>query len=169
MRRYEGMFLFDNGVVHDWAGMEGEVRRLCDRIGANLLVCLKFDERKLAYEIRGRKRGTFVLAYFEAPTNKIGDMERDARLSESLLRALVVRAENLTEARLAELKAHPVDQPLQPMGSGRDDRDRGDFRDRDRGDRGDRGDFRDRDREPRREGFGGPEEAEGAPMAEADR
>jgi small subunit ribosomal protein S6 len=120
LKRYEGMFLFDNTNVHQWSEMEAEVRRLCDRIGAELLVCVKFDERKLAYEIKGRKRGTYVLTYFDADPVRIADLERDASLSEVLLRTLVLRAEHVSPERLAELKALPPDQPLQPIsGDGR--------------------------------------------------
>ena len=117
MKRYEGMFLFDNTAVHEWSDMEAEVRRLFERIGAEPLVCLKFDERKLAYEIKSRKRGTYVLTYFDADPERMPDLERDARLSEVILRALVLRADKLSEERLAELKAHAPDQPLQPMSS----------------------------------------------------
>lgn len=120
MKRYEGMFLFDNTNVHQWSEMEAEVRRLCDRIGAELLVCVKFDERKLAYDIKGRKRGTYVLTYFDADPVRIADLERDAGLSEVLLRTLVLRADHVSPERLAELKALPPDQPLQPIsGDGR--------------------------------------------------
>lgn len=118
MKRYEGMFLFDSAAAHDWASMEKEVRRLLERIGANLLVCLKFDERKLAYEIKRRKRGTYVLTYFEAPTDKLTDLDRDAHLSELLLRHLVLRTE-VTDEKLAELKKHPAETPLSPAGSDR--------------------------------------------------
>ena len=33
MKRYEAMFLFDTAATRDWASLETEVRRLCDRIG----------------------------------------------------------------------------------------------------------------------------------------
>lgn len=119
MKRYEAMFLFDSAATRDWETIEQEVRRLCDRIGAELLVCVKFDERRLAYEINRRRRGTYVLTYMDAPNDRIGDLERDARLSELILRLLVLRAENLTEERLAELKAHPPETPLAPGGDSR--------------------------------------------------
>ncbi len=116
MKRYEAMLLFDTTAARDWAGVEQEVRRLCDRIGAQLLVCVKFDERKLAYEIKHRKRGTYALAYLDAPQERIGELERDARLSELVLRLLVLRAESLTEERLAELRARSPEAALVPMG-----------------------------------------------------
>ena len=117
MKRYEGMFLFDNTNVHQWSEIEAEVRRLCDRIQADLQVCLKFDERKLAYEIKACKRGTYVLTYFDAETDRIADLERDVQLSELVLRVLVLRADHVSETRLAELKALPPEQPLQPFSS----------------------------------------------------
>lgn len=149
MKRYEGMFLFDNTTLHQWAEMEAEIKRLIGRIEAELLVCVKFDERRLAYEINGRKRGTYILTYFDADPLRIGELERDARLSESILRLLVLRPENLTEEKLAELKAHPAEQSLQPHSSD-SRRDSGGYRERsDRGDRFDRPERRPRDARPK--------------------
>jgi len=119
LRRYEAMFLFDSAVARDWATVAQEVRRLCDRIAAQLLVCVKFDERKLAYEIRKRKRGTYVLTYFDADPTRIGELERDARLSELILRLLVLRADHMTEEKLAKLRAHNPEVSLCPSGDGR--------------------------------------------------
>lgn len=146
MKRYEGMFLFDAAVVRDWASIEQEVRRLCERIDAELLVCVKFDERKLAYEVNKRKRGTYVLTYFNAPPERIHDLERDVHLSEDVLRVLVLRADHVTEEKLAELRAHPAEQPLCPLsGEGRGRHDDGPRRERS-------GDRRPRDGDDDRDG-----------------
>ena len=133
LRRYEGLFLFDSAVVRDWSSIEAEVKRLMERISAVLLVCVKFDERKLAFEIRRRKRGTYVLTYFDADPNRIGELERDAQLSEIVLRAMVLRRE-LSEEKLAQLKAHQPDVALVPAGDVRRSDDGGHRYD-DRGDR----------------------------------
>ena len=115
MNRYECMFLFDNTVAHEWSAVQQEVQRLFDRIGARLLALVKFDERKLAYEITGRKRGTYLLTYVDAPAKRIGEFERDAQLSESVLRVLILRTEGPTPERLAELAAWPADKSLSPL------------------------------------------------------
>lgn len=115
MRRYEGMFLFDSAVVHDFPAMEAEVRRLMERIGAELIFCRKFDERKLAYEINHRKRGTYVLTHFEADPSRIADLERDARLSEMILRLLVLRTEGLRDEHRKRIEEEPADAPLFPL------------------------------------------------------
>lgn len=137
MNRYEGMFLFDAAVTRDWGEVETEIKRLFDRIGAEQLVCVKFDDRKLAYEVAKRKRGIYALTYFDAEPDKIVDLERDVQLSETVLRVLVLRPDKVTDERLAELRAHDNTTSLIPLSGdgrrhddGRPDHRRGHDRDR---------------------------------------
>ncbi len=102
MRKYEAMFLFDPAVATDWDKIKAEVDRLMERAGAKVLFCGKWDERRLAYEIRGVKRAVYVLAYFEADPATIGALERDMTLSEMVVRCLVVTAEHVTEEKMKE-------------------------------------------------------------------
>lgn len=162
MNRYEGMFLFDNATAQGWQPIEQEVRRLLDRIGAKLEVCTKYDERKLAYEINRRKRGTYVLTYFEADPQKITQLEHDTGLSELVLRAMIMRADSITPERLAELNAKPVETSLQAAATeGR----RGEYDGRSRGDRF--GGRSDRERSPRRRDESDAKPAESAGAATA--
>lgn len=96
MNQYEAMFLFDPTFGNNAEDCETEIRRLMDRADAEILFCKKWDERRLAYRIKGRKRGVYMLVYFKAPTSNITPMERDAQLSEHILRLLVLRAEGVT-------------------------------------------------------------------------
>jgi ribosomal protein S6 len=97
LNTYEAMFLFDTSRAADYPAMEAEVGRLMERAGAELLLCKRWDERKLAYQVYGRKRGCYVLAYFKAPPDKITELEADARLSEMVLRLLVLRADQVSD------------------------------------------------------------------------
>lgn len=108
LRKYEGMFLFDPVVTSDWERIQAELNRMLDRAGARLIAATKWDERRLAYEIRGRKRGIYVLAYFEAETSRIADIERDVRLSDSALRCLILRVDHMTEDEMKEAASKPV-------------------------------------------------------------
>lgn len=108
LRKYEGMFLFDPVVMSDWEAIQGEINRMLDRAGARVIACAKWDERRLAYEIRGRKRGIYVLTYFEADSSKIADIERDVQLSEATLRCLIVRVDHMTEDEMKEAAAKPA-------------------------------------------------------------
>jgi ribosomal protein S6 len=59
------MFLLDNQVVRaDWRQAKTLVADLLAKNGAKVLCARRWDERKLAYTIRGRTRGTYLIAYF---------------------------------------------------------------------------------------------------------
>lgn len=109
MKTYEGMFLFDPTTATDWSNVEAEIDRIMKRADAELLVSKKWDERRLAYEIKGRNRGCYVLTYFKAPPDKITGIERDVQLSEHVLRCLVLRADHVTEEKMNE------DSPAESM------------------------------------------------------
>ena len=102
LRQYEGMFLFDSSFAADMSKPEAEIRRILDRAEAEIVFCRKWDERRLAYEIRGRRRGTYVLTYFKCRPDILGGIERDAQLSENVLRLLVLRADHMTAERMNE-------------------------------------------------------------------
>ncbi len=103
MRQYEGMFLFDAATVTSEAEAKEEVQRLLERSEAEIVVCRKWEERRLAYEIKKCKRGLYMLAYFRAAPDRVRGLEQDARLSEKVLRLLVLRADWVTQERMGEI------------------------------------------------------------------
>jgi len=92
---YEGMFLFPQSAAADFAGVISHINEILDRAGAEVLAMKKWDERRLAYDIKGNKRGLYILAYFKADRSKLAGIERDCNLSELLLRSLVLRADHI--------------------------------------------------------------------------
>ncbi len=97
MNTYEAMFLFDPAAGSSLEAVQTEVDRLMTRAEAEVIVTRRLEERRLTFEIDGRKRGLYVLTYFRAEGPKIGPLERDIRLSEPILRALILRADHVTE------------------------------------------------------------------------
>ncbi len=97
MNTYEAMFLFDPAAGSTLESVQTEVDRLMARAEAEVIVTRRLEERRLTFEIDGRKRGLYVLTYFRADGTKIGPLERDVRLSEPILRALILRADHVTE------------------------------------------------------------------------
>ena len=145
--QYEGMFLFGSGAATEPQASEALVRKFIEQHGGEILVLKKWDERKLAYEIKKQKRGTYFLTLFKAPPAAVAQIERDVKLSEDVLRALILKADHLT---VEEIQNHEPQKP-EP----REERPQGGFGGYggfgggyggDRGDRGDRGG----DRGPRR-------------------
>lgn len=113
MNQYEMMLLFDPAFASEFQKAKQEVERILTRAGAEVVFLEKWDERKLAYEIKGRKRGCYVLAFFKCDPTKVAGIERDSRLSESILRVLIKRADHLTEEHMKMLlpQEQAVDEP----------------------------------------------------------
>jgi small subunit ribosomal protein S6 len=120
LKLYEAMFVMDVQTSPDTAAMEGEIKRILGRAEAEILICRKWEDRRLAYEIAGRKRGSYWLTYFNAPTDKIVGVERDVQLSEKVLRVLVLAVEEVPQSeyapRPAEVQPQPAEgQPIPPV------------------------------------------------------
>jgi small subunit ribosomal protein S6 len=116
---YEAMFVMDVQAVPDTVAMEAEINRILGRAEAEIVVCRRWEDRRLAYEIDGRKRGSYWLTYFNAPTDKVVGIERDVQLSEKVLRVLVLRVEEVPKSELeprpAETQPAPAEaQPAAP-------------------------------------------------------
>lgn len=110
LKYYEGMFLFNPAVTSDWDAVQAEITRFMERAEARVIALTKWDERRLAYEIKGCKRGIYALVYFQADASKIGDIERDVQLSESALRCLLIRVDYLTEDEMKLAAEKPASQ-----------------------------------------------------------
>jgi small subunit ribosomal protein S6 len=96
MKTYEGMFLLDAGNPDFQAACE-PVRTILARYQAQVLSMKPWEERRLAYEIAGRKRGLYVLTYFQAAPNTLAEIEHDCRLEERILRSLILRKEKIND------------------------------------------------------------------------
>jgi ribosomal protein S6 len=105
LRTYEAMFLLNPAVVPDWSAGEAEIRRILERAEASVLALVRWDERRLAYEIGGQKRGLYGLAYFQVDRERLDPLERDARLSEAVMRVLILKTEGLTPEKIEEIIA----------------------------------------------------------------
>ena len=96
MKLYEGMFLFDSNLAaKDWPGLERHVQDVLEKNAAELVYSERWPDRKLCYEIKGAKKGTYYLTYFRAPTRALQGISRDTDLSEKILRVLVLYDESL--------------------------------------------------------------------------
>lgn len=91
---YEAMFLVGSAdAAADWDGVNTTIRNVLGRAEAEIVSIDKWDERKLAYEINGHNRGTYILCYFRVEGGRIRDIERDVQLSERIMRVLILCAE----------------------------------------------------------------------------
>ena len=90
---YEGMFLVDPTSLSDWDALVKTIKKLLDRSEAEIVSIRNWAEKKLAYEINHKSRGTYVLCYFKADAEKIKNIEKDVQLSEQVIRVLILGTE----------------------------------------------------------------------------
>lgn len=103
MYPYEAMFLVDP-VKHteDAAATEKVVSALLEKHGAKVHKFERWDERKLAYDIKGHKRGIYLLSLFEMPGKNLRALRDDCELTETILRQLILRLDTDIPTYLAQ-------------------------------------------------------------------
>ena len=98
-KTYEGMFLQPSSD-RDFEAASAPVRDVLARAEAEVLSMKPWDERRLAYEIKGHRRGLYVLAYFKADPARIAELHHEIQLNERILRAMTLSADHLSEEKI---------------------------------------------------------------------
>jgi len=91
------MFLVDSAEAGtDWDGVLGTITKMLEKVKAEIVSIRKWDDRRLAYDIRGVSRGTYIICYFRVDGQKVQDIEKSVQLSERIMRVLILNAEHMT-------------------------------------------------------------------------
>jgi len=90
------MFVLEPTIAgKDWNKVVEHVHGLATKHGAEILASNKWGDRKLAYEIRGHKRGAYLLVYFKVEAENQAKINREAELSDIVLRHVIIRVETV--------------------------------------------------------------------------
>lgn len=121
-RTYECMCLLDNREVRKgWQPLKDAVLGLFTKHGAKILASRRWDERRLAYTIRGQHRGTYLLVYLAVDTQQLAAIRRDLQFNESVMRSLLVDCAEVPQAAYEPEAAFDVnsipadDAPPEPV------------------------------------------------------
>ena len=100
---YECMFLLDtNKVAGDVSAAAKQLHAVLERNQAEVLASRPWDERRLAFPVKGHKKGLYYLTYFRTEGKNVVGIERDCALIEMILRMMVIHVDpKLVEAMLA--------------------------------------------------------------------
>lgn len=97
-RTYECMCLLDNREVRKgWQPLKDAALGMFTKHGAKILSGRRWEERRLAYSIKGQPRGTYLLVYFTADPQSLTALRRDLQFNESLLRYLLVDCDEVPQ------------------------------------------------------------------------
>ncbi len=94
MHLYESIFIIRPSLSDDDTNQLIEkIKGLLEKAGTPVLILENWGKKKLAYEIKRERRGTFVYMHFKAASNVVGELEHAYRLEDSVLKFLTVRLE----------------------------------------------------------------------------
>lgn len=119
-RMYEALFLVEPQIASTaWTKVQQDIEGLIQRHGGTVVRLRKWEERKLSYPVKKRQRGTYVLTYFESPTQGIDKLKKEIALSETVLRALVLVFEGTLKDEAEEVPPPPAPAAAAPEPAGK--------------------------------------------------
>ncbi len=107
---YEGMFILDsNRYGRDPEGVSGQATATIEKLGGEILVSRLWEERRLAYAIKGHRKGTYWLTYFRLESGQVATLRRQCEINENLVRFLFLKIEpRIVDALVAHAQSAPL-------------------------------------------------------------
>src|SRR6516164_5607326 len=86
------MFLLDSAkVAVSWDESVKHVHDILGKHNSEIVASRQWDERRLAYPVKGHRKGTYLLTYFKTDGAAIEEIDADCRLSDLILRQLILK------------------------------------------------------------------------------
>ncbi len=106
---YEGMFILDsNRFGRDPEMVSGQIPAMIEKLGGEMLVSRLWEDRRLAFPIKGQRKGAYWLTYFRLDGSRLSELKRQCLITDDILRSLLLKV----EPRIADaLVAHALSAP----------------------------------------------------------
>jgi len=103
---YEGMFILDsNRYARDAAAVSGQIPQMIEELGGEVLASRLWNEQRLAYPIKGHRKGTYWLTYFRIEGDQLSALNRQCQLNDNILRNLILKIDpRLVDAMVAHAR-----------------------------------------------------------------
>ncbi len=89
---YEGMFLLDSGrFATDAKGSADQILGMIEKCGGSIVAHRPWQDGRLAYAIKGHRKGLHYLVYYKMRGEGIRDLIRACKLNDLVLRHVVVQ------------------------------------------------------------------------------
>lgn len=95
MRKYETFFILDPDLPDEAnATVDEKFQLVISSNGGTLLSSVPWGKRKLAYPVRKRTRGNYVLIEYAGGPELVSELERNMRLDERILKFITVKLDD---------------------------------------------------------------------------
>jgi small subunit ribosomal protein S6 len=94
MNKYESVIIINPSIEEE--GLKNLIQRFSSLIETDGKVesVEELGKKKLAYEVKKNKEGYYVLYNFEAKPELIAELERNYRITDDVIKFIVVKKEN---------------------------------------------------------------------------
>lgn len=98
-RGYEALFILKTaGTEQELARAAAQLEEPIKKAGGTIELAQSMGRRRLAYRISRQAEGHYHLVRFQAPTARIGELERLFRLNEAIVRFIILSADETPTA-----------------------------------------------------------------------
>ena len=107
---YEAMFILDsNRFGRDPDGTSAQLADLIQKAGGEILVSRLWEERRLAYPIKGQRKGTYWLIYLGLDSLQLAGLRRQLDITEGILRYLFLKVDpRIVDALVTHARSAPI-------------------------------------------------------------
>ncbi len=105
MNQYELLYIVPVQYTEDeLAPIKQKVREVIEKAGGKISLEDSLGKKKLAYPIKKFFQGYFLLCHFELDGSKLGLLDKNLRLTEEILRHMIVSYEPKSAMKLEKIK-----------------------------------------------------------------
>jgi small subunit ribosomal protein S6 len=109
MRKYEAFIIIDADLPDDGiASVDEKLKNLIAGNGGKVIDYVPWGKKKLAYAVKKRTRGHYVLMEFSGGSALVAELERNLRLDERILKFITVKLADRYDPEAEEAKAPKV-------------------------------------------------------------
>lgn len=95
MPQYESIFIVRPTLTDDETDkVVHKMKAVLERSGANLLKHENWGKKRLAYEVRRERKGTYVYFSFTSPGETITELERNYRMEDSVIKFMTIKVDD---------------------------------------------------------------------------
>jgi len=94
MNKYEVMFIVKPAEDEAVEAVAAKFESLITSNGGTIDKVDRWGKRRLAYEIKDFNEGVYFVVYFTAPASTVAELERVMKITDEILRHMVVKQED---------------------------------------------------------------------------
>lgn len=106
MESYESLFIIRPSLTdEETTSLIDKMKGVVEKHGATLMKVDNWGRKRLAYEVKRERKGTYVYLNFRGPGAVVGELERSYRLEDSIIKFLTIRLEEEPAGRRGSVES----------------------------------------------------------------